>query len=202
MFGSVITEGVVAELSRLKLNLSHLWLLDLYSRDTKPGGEFSVLLQALERKGLVFNGSITPLGSQLIEDVFNGSFKSRDIKKKVQQVPDELLNGFEEWWEAFPSISQFKYKGKKFEGSRGFKVEKDHCKVEWKKLMLEGITPEQMINAVKVEVEMKQRESFRTGDNKMKYMSSTLPYLRQRKFESFLDVELEEEEDGRRETVI
>lgn len=98
-------------------------------------------------------------------------------------------SAFEKWWKAYPATDIFEHKGKKFIGSRGFRTKKEECRTKFNKILDEGDYSEaDLIRALEYEVMIKKETSVKEGENKMRYMQSTLPYLNQRTFENFVDI--------------
>ena len=56
-------------------------------------------------------------------------------------------------------------------------------------------TPQQLIAALKFEIEQKVLESMRRGNNRLTYMQNSLTYLNQRTFEAFIEL-IEQEGDN------
>lgn len=134
------------------------------------------------RKGLVTECKLSPEGKQLLE------FMEGDdtIKIKRKKPPEEP---FVKWWNTFPGTDTFEYKGKKFTGTRALKAKKEDCKVKLNKILDEGeYTIDELIEALKLEINQKKENSYKTGSNSLKYMHNSLTYLNQRDFEPFIEL--------------
>lgn len=156
--------------------------MDIMAKKDTP--KWGVLLQSLIRKGLIFEteNKLTILGKEII--VF---IDSKDSKKIVK--PKVASTEFDQWWEEYPRTDTFTHRGKKFEGSRSFRVDKDNCRTKFNKIMLEGeFNVTQLIDAISLEVYQKMEKSFKEGSNKMSYMQNSLTYLNQRTFEGFIEL--------------
>jgi len=184
-FQEIIKKGYSLDVVFMLANVEILGTLS--NESTK----ISTLVQSLIRKGLITdNGEkLTTLGEDLLKyisieieenDKTNNGFVPF-VKKKI------VCEDFERWWKEFPSSDFFEYKNRKFEGCRGLKVKKDDCAVKFNKLISEGkYTAEEMIEALKLELQRKMEMSVKTGENKLSYMRATLSYLNQDNL-SFVD---------------
>jgi dsDNA-specific endonuclease/ATPase MutS2 len=66
---------------------------------------------------------------------------------------------------------------------------KEECKRKFKTILEEGeYTAQQLIDALKYEVEQKIERSIRERKNLMSYMQGSIPYLNQRTFEGFIEL--------------
>ena len=170
--------------------LDHVYVLKVIdegfniSEVMKDSAKIAVLHQSLVRKGLLFEteNKLTAIGKELL--IF---IDSKDSKRIVK--PKVASTEFDQWWEAYPRTDTFEHRGKKFEGSRSFRVDKDNCRTKFNKIMLEGeYTAVQLIEALKLEVFQKMEKSFKEGSNKLAYMQNSLTYLNQRTFEGFIEL--------------
>lgn len=143
----------------------------------------SALSQSIIRKGLITEeGNITLSGKELLE--FLSTSSETKLKRKSKEI-----DGFDLWWKEFPSTDSFEYKGRKFAGSRALKTKKDECKAKIAKYLNEGeFTIEDLIAAIKLEVNQKKENSYKTGQNKLSYIQNSHTYLLQRSFEGYLEL--------------
>tara|TARA_Y100000004_G_scaffold8689_1_gene9591 strand:- start:7 stop:552 length:546 start_codon:yes stop_codon:yes gene_type:complete len=152
----------------------------------------SAIYQSLRRKGLIAEDEnrLTTIGKDLLK------FCGEDSPKKfVKRKPKATL--FEEWWKTYPGTDTFTYNGKKFRGTRALRKDKLACKVKFDAILLEGDhTAEQLIAALKFEIEQKVLESMRRGNNRLTYMQNSLTYLNQRTYEAFIELMEEEGNDA------
>ena len=164
----------------LKMIDEQIDLSTLVEESTK----FSALKQSLIRKGLICENEdkLTLLGQELLVFV-----DSKEEKKFVKKKVDIL--GFEAWWLAFPSLDTFEYKGKKFQGCRTLRQNKEECRIKINKILSEGEnTIEELIEALKYDVENKKEQSLKTNTNKLTYMQNSLTYLNQRSYNAYLEL--------------
>ena len=150
----------------------------------EESAKFSALKQSLIRKGLICENEdkLTLLGQELLVFV-----DSKEEKKFVKKKVDIL--GFEAWWLAFPSLDTFEYKGKKFQGCRALRQNKEECRIKINKILSEGEnTIEELIEALKYDVENKKEQSLKTNTNKLTYMQNSLTYLNQRSYNAYLEL--------------
>jgi len=146
--------------------------------------KINAMIQGIVRKGLV-NEELTKLTTQGQEIlVFMDSKEPRKIvKKKVDE------SEFEKWWKAFPGTDNFEYKGRKFTGCRSLRADKDSCRSKFDKIILDGdYTAEQLIEALKYDVQSKMEASIKTGMNKLTYLQNSKTYLHQFSFEPFIEL--------------
>jgi len=115
-------------------------------------------------------------------------------KVKAKVLP-EVESAFEKFWVEYPSTSKFEYNGKKFMGERVLKANKQVCLKlysdilnSWTRKITES--SESILKAMKVQVQTIKIESYKTGQNRMQYMSSIEVYLRQKKYEAWLGEEM------------
>ena len=150
----------------------------------KEHEKIAAMKQFLIRKNLISEeGKIIPAGQELL------LFLDTKIAGKIaKKVPTEG-NGFSEWWATYPGVSQFTYKGKLFVGDRALRVKKDDCRLKFEKILAEGIhTAQDLINALKLEINSKMESSLKENTNKLKYMQNSLTYLNQSTYEPFVEL--------------
>lgn len=150
----------------------------------KEHEKIAAMKQFLIRKNLISEeGKILPNGNSLL--LFIDTKISGKISKKV---PTED-NGFNEWWSLYPPINHFTHKGKTFTGDRTLRVKKDDCRLKFEKILAEGeYTSNDLIEALKAEIEAKKETSIKTGTNKLTYMQNSLTYLNQYSFSGFVEL--------------
>ena len=146
--------------------------------------KIAAMKQFLIRKNLISEeGKILPAGNELL--LFLDTKISGKISKKV---PTED-NGFNEWWATYPGTNVFTYKNKTFSGDRTLRVKKDDCRLKFEKILAEGeYTSNDLIEALKAEIEAKKETSIKTGINKLTYMQNSLTYLNQYSFSGFVEL--------------
>lgn len=147
----------------------------------EEGGKISSLFQGLIRKALITeDGKITSQGQQII-DILNST-----EKKLLKKIPSQD-EGFDAWWKEYPSSDNFTYRGRKFEGCRNLRNNPSECRIKFDKIINEGYKPEEMVEALKLDVQRKKEFSYKRGENKISYMQNSLTYLNQRSFEAFVE---------------
>lgn len=185
-----ITPQQFEELIKRSYNLDIIYLLKLIDEQYdisplyKDSMKVSALYQSLIRKGLITDTDekLTTIGKDLLEFV-----NAKDSRKIIKRKP--ATTDFEEWYKTFPGTDSFTYKGKKFVGTRGLKRDKDNCRLKFDKIILEGeFTAQQLIDALKFEIQQKMENSVATGVNKLSFMQNSLTYLTQRSFEVFIEL--------------
>ena len=120
--------------------------------------------------------------------------KKERVKRDTQ---DDYF--FKQWWDAFPLKAEFKYKGMTFKSTRILRSNYDVCLQLFNKALANGVDPEKMITGLKYHVQEVKKESYKNGQNQLQFFSGSETYLRQGKYEAYLDNELidEDEEDER-----
>jgi len=191
-----ITPEKFEELIKRSYSLDIIYLLKLIEAeyDVEPLYEnsmrLSAIYQSVRRKGLIAenDNKLTTVGVDLLK--FLGEDKTRKFVKKKPEA-----TAFAEWWKTYPGTDTFTYQGKKFRGTRALRKDKLACNTKFDAILLEGdYTSDQLIAALKYEVEQKVLESMKRGNNRLTYMQNSLTYLNQRSYEAFIEL-MEEEKD-------
>ncbi len=147
--------------------------------------KIATLYSTLIRKGLITEDDekLTLLGKELVEMV-NSDKGSKITRRK----PSVASSDFDEWWSAYPSTDTFVYKGKKFEGDRTLRINRDGCIEKFNKIIERGErSGKDLIGALKIDVMRKKEMSFTTGRNKLSYMQNSFTYLNQQSYEAIFD---------------
>lgn len=178
------------EIIKKSYSLDIIYLLKLIEQNydvselCKENVKINVLYNTLIRKGLITEteDKLTILGTELLE--FIESKSSTKFKKK------KFGNGgFDSWWENYPGTDKFEYKGRSFPATRALRANKDECRTKFNKILLEGdYTSNQLVEALKYDVQSKKDNSISTGNNKLSFMQNSLTYLNQRTFEPFIEI--------------
>jgi len=149
----------------------------------KASLKLEVLYHGLYRKGLVTEeGGITLLGKSMLDFLQEESVT--EIEKII--IPESC---FDDWWKVYPGTDTFTHKNVKFTGSRGLRQKKEECKVKFIKILEEGTyTCDELIAALDFEIKQRKENSVKTGVNRIMYMQSSITYLNQRTFESFIEL--------------
>lgn len=185
-----ITPQIFKELIIRSYNLDLIYLLKLIEEqyDVQPLYEdsmkISALYQSLIRRGLITaeEEKLTTIGKDLLK-WFDDASGTKIIKRKP------LTTDFEEWWKNYPPTDSFEVNGQVFKGTRALRKGKEECKRKFKTILEEGeYTAQQLIDALKYEVEQKIERSIRERKNLMSYMQGSIPYLNQRTFEGFIEL--------------
>jgi len=192
-----ISPKIFKELIKKSYNLDLVYLLKLIEdgQDIEPlytdSMKIGALYQGLVRKGLISkdDDKVTLEGKDLLKFISSDDDSPKIIKRKP------LTTDFEEWWKNYPTTDSFTYKNKTFKGSRSLRRSKNECRLKFKAIINEGeYTAQQLIDALKYEVQVKLERSLREGKNIMSYMQGSVPYLNQRSFEGFIEL-MESEKD-------
>ena len=123
-----------------------------------------------------------------------------DTQQKKERKKTVQTDGmFKAIWNEYPSSASFQYRGMKFTSSRVLRANYQVCEMLYQKAVADkSVTGEQILAAIKKQVQMVKEESYESGQNRMQYMSSLEVYLRQSRYEAFLYMENDniEEEFG------
>lgn len=175
-----------------KLDLNLLYLLESYDREIDlskyaENPKFDGWKQTLIRKSLINeNGKVLNAGKMVLELIHKQM--SRKAEKLTKNVSDEET-AFDRWWKTYPGTDNFVINSKYFKGSRSFRVEKDACRLLYNRILNSGeYTETELLEAIKLEVENRKDESYRTGENKLKYLKNTGAYLRQYAFDAYVEL--------------
>ena len=178
------------EIIKTSYSLDIIYLLKLIEQNydiselCKESVKINVLYNTLIRKGLITEteDKLTVLGTELLEFIESKSY-TKFKKKKFGN------DGFDSWWENYPGTDKFIYKGRSFPATRALRANKDECRIKFNKILLEGdYTSEQLVEALKYDVQSKKDNSISTGNNKLSFMQNSLTYLNQRTFEPFIEI--------------
>lgn len=175
-----------------RLDLNSLFLLEAF----EEGVDMSKYLedpkmeawrQTLVRKSLINEqGKILNQG-MLVLDLIRKQINRKE-QKLTKNVSDEETS-FDRWWKAYPGTDNFSINNKFFKGTRAFRVEKDACRLLYNHLINSGeYTESELLEALRIEVENRKEESYRTGENKMKYLKNSASYLRQYAFDAYVEL--------------
>ena len=178
------------EIIKKSYSLDIIYLLKLIEQNydvselCKENVKINVLYNTLIRKGLITEteDKLTILGTELLE--FIESKSSTKFKKKKFGN-----DGFDSWWDTYPGTDKFEYKGRSFPATRALRANKDECRTKFNKILLEGkYTSEQLIEALKYDVQSKKDNSISTGTNNLTFMQNSLTYLNKKTFEPFIEI--------------
>jgi len=171
-------------------NLDHVFLLlnveagidvkELCKESTR----LSALYQGIYRKGLVTDeDKLTLTGKELLK------FVNEEHEPEAKPKRKKTTSDFETWWKAYPGTDTFTHKGKSFTGTRTLRARKDECKLKFDKILEEGeYVLQDLLDALKFEVDQKKENSVKTKTNRMTFMQNSLTYLNQRTFEPFIEL--------------
>ena len=179
---------LIHALDALRLNLTHFYLLEAASLGQYDNCSV-IHSQTLIRKGWMRDEKLTPSGQEVykaLKDASEGKKprKKREVKPKV--VEGERAD-FERWWAAFPSTTGWydERTNREFEGGRPLRVLKEECFKKFNAIIASGYTVDKLIELLKLEIAARHKESLQSGDNKMRYMHGTAPYLNQKDFQAW-----------------
>ena len=146
--------------------------------------KMEIICQGIYRKGLITgDNKITLTGRNVLKFLKEEAPKDKVIKKKP------ATEDFKRWWKAFPGTDTFRHKDKTFAGSRSLRRDEENCKLKFNAILSEGeYTADDLIGALEFDVLQKKENSYKSGENKLKYIQNSLTYLTQRSFEPFIEL--------------
>ena len=173
----LITQEKFLEIHKKGYYLDIIYLLQLIEQQEdisllKENIKIVALFSVLIRKNLISEDYIiTNSGKELLDFI-----KNKDVVKLVKTKPSE--DYFNQWWEEFPKSNKFEYKNKSFLPTRSFTAKKPGCKLLFNKIVNEGkYTAQQLIDALKLDVQIKKEESYKTGKNQLTFLQNTHTWL-------------------------
>lgn len=185
-----INENQIRALGKVGMNMTHLWILWLLNMAREYDQEAIQVMPNLKEVNLLKNRflidhkGINKAGQDFYKSIV--AIKEEDISKSKKKKEEKVVdNNFMYWWDSYPSAT-FNYRGMDFRSSRGLKTNKAVCEMLYNKVIAQGITPEQMLNALNYQVKLMKEESWESGKNKLEYMPNTETYIRQSRYEEFL----------------
>jgi hypothetical protein len=147
---------------------------------------FDVAEFALKDSVPVYPLDNTAQGIYTIGDIKKEIKRQLKGQKKKEPKPKKLLHpGFLAWCSMWPLHDGFD----EFEMTRHFTfTNKAACERKYLEYIKE-IPEEELWDALKKEIEWRKQKSRKSGKNELKYMNGPDPYLNQRKFEPWLEIE-------------
>jgi hypothetical protein len=173
--------------SNLDLNTVYiLWCLHKGIAEEVTSAKVKGYQQTLVRKGFITEaGATTELGKQYLETL---CLQTGDLKTVIKTVQAKAESEFDRWWAAYPGTDKFKVGTRVFEGSRGLRQKKDDCRELFKTLINKGeYTAEEIIEATKLDIETRKKNSVKKSENTLKYLQNSFTYLYQRSFDGYVD---------------
>lgn len=169
-----------------KLHRGHLIFLKYFVEGTQhllPSHKF---LTELVKTGMVYDDEITQKGKDLWEGIrdWTNFYEPPTKGKKIKQKP-VYSEEFKTWWKTFPASDNFEYAGQEFTGTQSKRTKQDECSVFFEKAA-EWVGYEALQRALEYEIEARKDQSVIRKENQISFMSGTLPYLRNKKYEVFL----------------
>jgi hypothetical protein len=112
---------------------------------------------------------------------------SLEVKQVFANLNDEFLpsrafleHEFEQWWKVFPTTDQFKH----WPRTRQIKTDKAQAKRKYIKAIEDGFSPEQLLEAIKADVDQRIKTSITS--NNLKFIKSPARWLQSQDFADFL----------------
>lgn len=186
-----LSPGQYEELFKKGYDLNIIFLLKMIEGEydnilTQP--KILALSKTIFRKGLINSeGCLTETGRELLSFLSSTEKTPKLIKKKKDKSQE--VDNFTLWWKNYPATDTFEYKGKKFNGTRALRVKKDECKIKINKILESGeYTINELVEALKLEIQQKAENSYKTGQNKMSFFQNSLTYINQQTFDPFVEL--------------
>lgn len=187
----VIKPYHIAYLKQLKMSLSEIMVLESYWVCIKA---IPIEIQAmkevkiLQDRYLVNGLEATEIGCRLLQDLYN--LQPSPLKKiALKSIQPVYSDDYEQWWITYPASAKFQYKGRTFTSTRGLRDKKEEVYPLYQEAR-SIFTAEQLLNALKVEIEERKIESWKSRNpdyNAMHYMKATAAYLRSGRYKLYID---------------
>ena len=117
----------------------------------------------------------------------------KESKKSIEPHEDK---GFKQFWDAYPATANFTVRGMKFSSSRVLRSNYQVCEMLYlKALQAYNISPAQIIKALQIQLNLIKKESYDSGQNSLQYFAVIEVYLRQAKFDAFLQQTVSDEDE-------
>lgn len=155
--------------------------------------KIEVIYKSMIRKGLLSeDDKLTQVGIEILD------FISKKTNKKFVK-PKVFATEFDEWWDVFPKTDIFEHRGRKFEGTRSLRANKEKCRLTFNKLILENkYTKDEIINATLYDINMRKNNSIKKGTNQLTFIQNSATYLYQESFEPFIEFGKPKQESNRK----
>lgn len=181
------------ELISNSLSLDMIYCLEMVGRDIDVEYFFKdnihglAIIQGLNRRGYIKNGILTEEGTKLLLFVSTAPEKRLTLKGRTTISDEE----FDRFWNSYPGTDNVIKEGKIiYKGTRALrKGNKQDIRVKLSKILAENkYKLDDIIAAIKFEVDQKTSESIKRRENKLTYMQNIDTYINQRSFEAYVEV--------------
>lgn len=197
--------AVITELKRVRLTVEHCFvleclyngnyeLLDIYDNDFSDERIIG-LYNTLDRKNLIIEDPnktthyIISIDGKHFYEMLNLLASGEKVDNKI--TPRKIrAEGFEEWWNLYPSNSKWKdiNTGTEFTEARPLRTGKDQCRKKYDILINSGVvTHRQLIDCLKYEIKSRKLDSLKLGKNQMTFMKGSLSYLNNDAYLAYID---------------
>lgn len=185
------------ELIKKGYSLDAIYLLNLISEEfdvsslIENSAKIKAVYKSLLRKGIITEEEkLTTLGLDLLDFI-----SKKTNKKFIKKKPAE--SDFDAWWEIYPKTDAFMLGSVKFHGTRGLRVNKEKCRLEFNKIIDEGhVDKNQIISSTLFDIKQRKRNSLKKRENQLTYLQNSATYLNQRSFEPFIGLSSSESISG------
>lgn len=124
---------------------------------------------------LTKNRQISSAGSKLMN-----SLETDEEIKQRKQIDDGFKEFFYDTWPKDDKFAHFPF-------SRALRINPKPSKAAYKSAIEDGVTHEELINAVNAQVESLKKQSMRQASNQLKWLPSPHRWLNEQRYESFVD---------------
>lgn len=179
--------SLVLWLHEQKISLSHLRFLQEYYQGTQDFLPVRHKLKTeLLKYGFIFDEIITEKGRDLVFQANNwdGIYEPLQKQTKVERTYSEE---FLEFWENYPSTDNFEIDGRSFQGIRSLRDKKPECQTKFE-FITKIISPRELIDALKYEVDARKDQSLVRGQNQLSFMKASWSWLHNKCFEPYLEL--------------
>ena len=131
-----------------------------------------------------------------IQDLTLDNYLQESGTKKERKKPQVTDNGvadkFNEFWAVWPSTKSIP--GTRFRSGKSMKSDAEKMRYKFADIVRSGeVTADQLIHASRVYLELNKQDSIRNDRNEYEHINGMEPWLNQKKYLNYLDMELEDE---------
>lgn len=192
---NALQEYQVEAISKMKLSLDHLWVIEKWLAGDKVEIKATKKLRELM---WIKDDTLT----QIAEDVYHGIINMKEPAEKKSKKSMPVTTQYDEQWSVFwrqwPAMRSFEWKGAKFTCKKPFKGSEQKMKQKYITTVQKGqLTAEQLNKAALVALSWCMENSYRKGKNEMEYHSGMEPWLNQEQYIHWVGMGMPENEQIR-----
>jgi hypothetical protein len=187
-----ITDQIIARLKEEKLTLNHYVYLYSLKNELDWAKQLKLnkaaWLKMFSRRNFIVDMKITPKGEALLNGEVYETLEKTEVFVDKNDKKNFMEEKFKEFWNVYPVHD----KHGRWKKTRYLRSGKLQAKAKFFEIVTEGVSPNQIINALKTEVKIMKDNSIL--ENKLSYMPLINTWLNKRRYEAFLEEEEEIQE--------